>query len=112
MAKRSVGVLYVLLAATAWSLGGLGVKLVSAHPLAIAGCRSAFAIPVLWAALYQQARQKGVAVRPLLKRPRLWGAAVSYAVMVVCFVVAAKLTTAANAILLQYTGPIYVALLS
>jgi drug/metabolite transporter (DMT)-like permease len=32
--------------------------------------------------------------------------------MVVSFVIAAKLTTAANAILLQYSGPIYVALLS
>jgi drug/metabolite transporter (DMT)-like permease len=32
--------------------------------------------------------------------------------MVIAFVVATKMTTAANAILLQYTGPIYIALLS
>ena len=31
--------------------------------------------------------------------------------MVVCFVLAARRTTAANAIFIQYTAPIYVALL-
>jgi drug/metabolite transporter (DMT)-like permease len=36
------------------------------------------------------------------------GAAVAYAATVILFVVANKLTTAANAILLQYTAPIYV----
>jgi drug/metabolite transporter (DMT)-like permease len=40
------------------------------------------------------------------------GAAVAYAGTVVLFVVANKLTTAANAILLQYTAPVYVALFS
>jgi drug/metabolite transporter (DMT)-like permease len=38
--------------------------------------------------------------------------AVAYAGTVVLFVVANKLTTAANAILLQYTAPVYVALFS
>ncbi len=40
------------------------------------------------------------------------GAAVAYAGTVVLFVIANKLTTAANAILLQYTAPVYVALFS
>jgi drug/metabolite transporter (DMT)-like permease len=35
-----------------------------------------------------------------------------YALMVTTFVVATKLTTAANAIVLQYAAPVYVALLS
>ncbi len=39
-------------------------------------------------------------------------AAVAYAACTVTFVTATKLTTAANAILLQYTAPVYVALLS
>jgi drug/metabolite transporter (DMT)-like permease len=39
-------------------------------------------------------------------------AAASYALMVICFVVATKRTTAANAIFIQYTSPVYVALLS
>jgi drug/metabolite transporter (DMT)-like permease len=38
--------------------------------------------------------------------------AASYALMVICFVVATKWTTAANAIFIQYTSPVYVAVLS
>ena len=38
--------------------------------------------------------------------------AIAYALTVILFVIANKLTTAANSILLLYTGPIYVALLS
>jgi drug/metabolite transporter (DMT)-like permease len=41
----------------------------------------------------------------------VWAAAASYALMVVCFVLAVRRTTAANAIFIQYTGPVYVALL-
>jgi drug/metabolite transporter (DMT)-like permease len=40
------------------------------------------------------------------------GGALCYAGTVILFVVATKLTTAANAILLQYTAPVYVALFS
>ncbi len=102
--------LYVLLAAVLWSTGGLGVKSVDMPPLALAGFRSLFALPVLGLAIMLDP-MRGHTLRTL-RRPLVWGAAVSYATMVVSFVVAAKLTTAANAILLQYTGPIYVALLS
>ncbi len=106
--------LFVLLAAVLWSTGGLGVKSVDVAPLALAGWRSAFAVPVLVVALAFQLRHHDMRalVSSMLRRPLVWGAAASYAVMVVSFVVAAKLTTAANAILLQYSGPIYVALLS
>jgi drug/metabolite transporter (DMT)-like permease len=40
------------------------------------------------------------------------GGAVAYAVTVILFVVSNKLTTAANAIVLQYTCPVYVAVLA
>jgi DME family drug/metabolite transporter len=103
---------YVLLAAVLWSTGGLGVKSVDMQPLALAGFRSAFAAPVLGAFALVLARRHDVPLMSLLRRPLVWAAAFSYAVMVVSFVIAAKLTTAANAILLQYSGPIYVALLS
>jgi drug/metabolite transporter, DME family len=111
-----VGVLFVLGAALAWSTGGLGVKLVDAPAPTIAGYRALFASLVLAAAVSAHAERVGLgtltAFGALVRRPLLWGAAVGYAVMVVSFVVAAKITTAANAILLQYTAPIYVALLS
>jgi len=104
---------YVLLAALLWSTGGLGVKSVEMSPLALAGFRSLFAVPVLaLAAALEARRATDFRILAALRRPLVWAAAVSYAVMVVSFVVAAKLTTAANAILLQYSGPIYVALLS
>ena len=95
----------VLLVVTAimWSLGGILVKSVNAHPLAISGTRSAISCLIIL--LY-------------VKKPKFnWSfpqiaAGVAYASMVICFVAGTKLTTAANAILLQYTAPIFVALLS
>ncbi len=85
-----------------WSLGGLLIKSVDWNPLAIAGARSAIASLVLLA---------------VLRRPRFtWSGAqvigaLAYTGTVILFVVANKLTTAANVILLQYTAPIYTAIL-
>ena len=102
MGKRHRAIFFLLLSALLWSSGGLLIKLVSWNPIAIAGLRSLIAVLVLFA---------------FIRRPRLtWsfaqiGGAFAYAVTVTLFVVATKLTTAANAILLQYTSPVYVALL-
>jgi drug/metabolite transporter (DMT)-like permease len=90
------------MAAMMWSIGGLLIKLVDWNPLAIAGMRSAIASIVLLI---------------FLRKPKLtWskaqiGAALAYVGTVILFVSANKMTTAANAILLQFTAPIYVALL-
>ena len=86
-----------------WSMGGLLIKSIDWNAPAIAGGRSAIGALVLLSA-----------VRP---RHFTWsvaqiGAAVAYAVTVTLFVIANKLTTAANAILLQYTAPLWVALFS
>ncbi len=59
----------------------------------------------------------GLFLLAVIRRPRLtWsfaqvGGAIAYAACVILFVSANKLTTAANAIVLQYTSPVYVALL-
>jgi len=96
---RAVGL--ALGASVLWSSGGLLIKWVSWSPLAIAGARSAIAAVVLLVAL---------------RHPHFsWsfaqvGGAVVYTTTVILFVVATKLTTAANAILLQYTAPVYAAL--
>lgn len=101
MTDRTRAVGYLLAAALLWSVGGVLIKWVQWHPIAIAGTRSAIAAATLWA---------------LLRRPRFdWsaaqiGGAVAYAATVLLYVSAVKITTAANAILLQYTAPIYVAL--
>lgn len=111
-AGTSRSTLMVLGAALLWSGGGVGVKAATGSALAIAGWRAVFALPVLVLACAVEARRRKVRPWPLLARPLVWAAAASYAVMVVSYVVSAKLTTAANAILIQYTGPIWVAWLS
>ena len=93
----------LLLIATAvlWSSGGVLIKYISWHPLAIAGMRSAFA---------------SIFIFLVVRKPRFdfsfnqIGGAISYAATVIFFVSATKLTTAANAILLQYTAPVYTAI--
>ncbi|MGE4265096.1 MAG: DMT family transporter [Desulfovibrio sp.] len=96
----------LLLAATAliWSSGGLAIKLVDLHPLALTGARSA--LSALTLALIFRTRL-GFALTPA----RVC-AALSYAGLLISNVAATKLTTAANAILLAYTAPVYVALLA
>lgn len=101
---RAAAVLMLLGAALLWSLGGVLIKWVAWHPLAIAGVRSLVAAPAL---LFMMRR------RPRLGRGWApWATAAAYAGTVITLVAATRLTTAANAILLQYTGPIYVALLA
>lgn len=93
-------VLSVAGAAILWSSGGLFIKLAPMPGLAVAGGRS------LIAGLFYVAF-----LRPNLRLAR-WSTAAAYAGCIVTFVSATKLTTAANAIFLQYTGPAYVLLLS
>jgi drug/metabolite transporter (DMT)-like permease len=101
MPQRRQAIIFLIIASVLWSLGGLLIKLVNWNPLAIAGMRSAIAMLVLF--IY-------------LRRPHFhWsfaqvGGALAYACTVILFVLANKLTTAANAILLQYAAPIYVAM--
>jgi DME family drug/metabolite transporter len=112
--ERRTGSLLVVAAATLWSTGGVGVKVAVAEPLVIAGLRSAFALAFMCVVLAIGLRRSGAGfdvVVTLLRRPLVWAAAAGYALMVVCFVLAARRTTAANAIFIQYTGPVYVALL-
>lgn len=96
---RAVGQL--LFAALCWSLGGLLIKWVAWPPLAVAGARG------ILAALFLLAIQRNL--KFTFSRVQV-AAAVAYAVCTFAFVVATKLTTAANAILLQYTAPVWVAL--
>ena len=104
--------IYVAIAALLWSAGGVGVRNIEASAFAIAGLRSLFALPVLVALCTYQARARQVSLAPMLRARRVQFAALAYALLVSCFVMAAKRTTAANAILLEYTSPIYIAFLS
>jgi DME family drug/metabolite transporter len=112
--ERRIGAVLVIAAATLWSTGGVGVKVAVAEPMVIAGLRSVFALVFMTVVLAIGLGKSGAGlaiVTALLRRPLVWAAAASYALMVVCFVLAARRTTAANAIFIQYTGPVYVAML-
>jgi drug/metabolite transporter (DMT)-like permease len=91
----------LVVASLCWSLGGLLVKAVDWPPLAVAGGRG------LIAALFLLVTNRGLQFR--FSRAQIIGA-VGYAACTVTFVTATKLTTAANAILLQYTAPVWIAL--
>jgi len=97
---RAVGQL--LLAALLWSLAGVLIKGLGWPALAVAGGRGFIA------ALFLLATSRGL--KFTWSRVQL-GAAAAYVACTVTFVIANKLTTAANAILLQYTAPVWVALL-
>ena len=95
------GRLFVMAAALLWSTGGLFIKLVPLDAFGVVVWRSAVTFFFLL-----------VAFRLPLSRWRLASAptVVVYAFMILTFVSATKLTTAANAIFLQYTGPLWVLL--
>lgn len=101
--KHSTAVFYLILTGLLWSMAGVLIKSIPWPPLAIAGLRSGLA---------------ALTMLVYLKKPCFtWskyqiGAAIAYAATVTLFVLANKLTTAGNAILLQYTAPVYVALMS
>jgi len=103
MHQRKQAVLLLIISAILWSLGGLLIKLVTWNPMAIAGARSFIA---------------GTFLLTLYRRPQWrWsipqiGGGIAYAAVVILFVLGNKLTTAANAILIQYSAPIYIALFS
>lgn len=95
--------LQILAAAVLWSSAGAAIKLCGLSAWQIAGGRSLVAAGLLLA-LVPSAR-----VRPG-RRGLL--VAVAYAFTVVLFVLATKLTTAANAIFIQDTAPLWVLVLS
>ncbi|MDQ3545377.1 MAG: DMT family transporter [Verrucomicrobiota bacterium] len=102
MQRRFLPPVLLLLAALCWSLGGVLIKSIDWPPMAVAGGRSAIAIPII---LLCVGRPKFTFSAAQI------GGAIGYAGTVILFVFATRMTTAANAIFLQYTAPIYVALL-
>ena len=109
------GPLALIICAVLWSTGGIFIKNIELNGIAIAGIRSfisgSFMLLVTRQRLHFSIRdEKG----RLDKESTIvyWLAAISYAVTMISFVAANKLTTSANAILLQYTCPIYIILLA
>ncbi|MFN0279074.1 MAG: DMT family transporter [Pyrinomonadaceae bacterium] len=94
---------FVLIAVTIWSTGGLFIKLTTLDAFSVNLGRSLFA--AITVALFTY--KKGLR----LDRFTILTSFL-YAGTLTCFVYANKNTTAANAIFLQYTAPIYILLLA
>lgn len=102
MKDRTKAIIQLIIASVLWSTGGLLIKLVDWNPIAIAGSRSFIAGLVIFAYLKKP--------KITMSKPQVVGA-IAYATTVILFVMANKMTTSANAIMLQYTSPAFVAIL-
>lgn len=103
LSERRKALLFLALAAILWSTSGVLVKILDWQPVAILAGRSLFASLVFL-----------VYLRRLPKSLNRWQllAAGAFILTQFLFITSTKLTTAANAIFLQYTAPIYVVLLA
>lgn len=103
--NKGIGIIQMVLCATLWSIAGVFIKFIEMNPLVIAGGRSLFA--ALTVIIYMSVTKQKL----ILSRDTLVSGLLLCSVFL-CFVGANKLTTAANAIVLQYTAPIFVLIFS
>ena len=99
---KNKGHLYMLITAFLWSLGGIFIKLIPLNAVAINGLRSIIALVFFFN--YERKFKKKLNKKIIL-------AAFCLIMTNNLYVLANKMTTAANAIVLQYTAPIFVLLL-
>lgn len=102
---RQNAMLIMALCGVLWSLGGIFIKLISWSPLLIAGIRSIISALILGGYM----AYKKVPVK-ICKYSI--GAGLGLSGSCICFVIATKLTTAANAIVLQYAAPVFILIIS
>lgn len=100
---RLKGIFYVTLAALLWSTGGAFIKLVQLDSFQTSFWRSLFAAITI--AAITKPKHLQFSLNNIL-------ASLAYSATLVFFVAGTKLTTAANAILLQYAAPIYILVLA
>ena len=99
MQRSKLGPVYIFIAAVLWSLGGLGTKFIPWHPLSIAAVRGTSAVSIL---LFMKRGEKIRFTRSTVLT------ALCMFLTTVLFMFSNKMTTAANAIVLQYLAPVYV----
>ena len=93
------GIFFVFIAGLLWSTGGLLIKLISLTAMQLAFFRCCIAA-ITFGSLFRK--------KILLVNKLTFINSVFYAAILITFVIATKKTTAANAIFLQSTAPIYV----
>lgn len=105
MKKENAAIVEMLVCATLWSIAGIFIKLIPWNGFAVAGMRSLIAgITMAVYMLFKRYRYR------VNKRTLISG--VLTACVYTCFVCANKLTTAANAIVLQFTSPVFIVIFS
>lgn len=100
------GLIYISFCALLWSSGGLFIKILKLDAFQISFYRSGIAaLTILVISIFRKQKLKlEFDIVSIL-------ASVFYACILILFVIATKLTTAANAIFLQFTAPIYLLVL-
>lgn len=101
MKKENVAIIEMLICAALWSIAGIFIKLIPWNGFAVAGMRSLIAGVTI--AVYMAIKRYHF----VLNRKTLLTGILS-ACVYTCFVCANKLTTAANAIVLQFTSPVFI----
>ena len=102
-----LGQLAILGAAFLWSTSGLFIKLLDWHPIVISGSRSFVAAIFLLIVRLFSPPPKDRKNPPAI----FWASSFIFAFTIYTFITANKMTTAANVILLQYSAPVWAALL-
>ena len=103
MKRINIGTIYIFISAVCFSLAGVLIKKITWSSLTINGVRNLFAFLVM--AIYL----KKIGHKFVLNRIVVLGA-ICNLLMNLTFVMATKLTSAANAIVLQFTEPIFLIL--
>ena len=104
MNRKRRAMLIMVVTAIMWSIGGIFIKLISWNPFLIAGVRSVISGSIM--AVYMA---KSHVSFKLNRYSFLAGIGLGFSATL--FTIANKLTTAANAIVLQYTAPIFILIL-
>ena len=105
MRKENLAILEMLLCASLWSIAGIFMKWLPWNGFAVAGLRSLIAGITM--AIYMRLKHC-----PYCLNRRTLTAGAFTAAVYICFSCANKLTTAANAIVLQFTSPVFIVLIS
>ncbi|HNY17345.1 MAG TPA: DMT family transporter [Treponemataceae bacterium] len=100
--SKGAAVASLILCSILWSTAGFLVKLVSWDPFAIAGIRSLIGFLTMLIVIRKP--------RFTFSRDQVM-AALMYSATMILFITANKTTTSANAVLLQYTEPIFIVIL-
>lgn len=104
-AESRTGLLDMVLASLLFATGGLVLKWTNWNPLAINGIRSLFGSAVIFIFMKCTGRK-------LQFGKTVWLGAFAYMAMTTLFVASNKMTAAGNAIVLQYTCPLWIVLIS